>query len=78
MRRTGTGDEDVKCRVPDYAKNHPHPTMYWSKKIDTNHSEEAIHLLQEIGLCWFDDELQETVFHPKLVASNENVSSVSR
>jgi len=71
MRRTGTGDDDVKCRVPNYGKDNPYPTMYWSKKIDTNHSEEAIQLLQEMGLCWFDSELQESVFHPKLVASKE-------
>lgn len=51
MRRTGPNPEDVKCRVPDARLISPDVTKFCEVSMDTIHSDDAIRVMERIGLC---------------------------
>ena len=51
MRRTGKGDQDVKCRVPDPRILSRNTNDFYEYSIDVVHSEEAISIMEKLGLC---------------------------
>jgi hypothetical protein len=51
MKRTGTGDDDVKMRGIDPAYVTPDPSQHCTIRIDPGHTPEVVAILAECGLC---------------------------
>ena len=68
-RLTGTGDEEIVCRVTNHALENPNPMSYGYKDINVVHLDEVMQLLQKMKLATLDNATGETTFlHPKLKA----------
>ena len=62
--RTGPGEHDFRCRANDNARLSPDITKHNLVDINVRHSEQALNLLQEIGLCTItDDNYEEPKIH---------------
>ena len=66
LRRTGPGENDLRCRVVCSRHDSPDPTRHCMQTINVYHLPAAIKVMAELGLC---EPYDETVVFCHLIPS---------
>jgi predicted GIY-YIG superfamily endonuclease len=83
-RRTGTGDNDLKCRVTNNGTENPFPTKHFFKEYEVLYSSTCIRILSELQLMFYNKDTKQYTMHdalkavkhfPPAVAGEGNISA---